>query len=254
VIALLAAATAATEPAWPPFLPARESFPAAVVERVERVWQAPTLSRAVRGRPAAVPFSTYVAFIDLPDVTAAAARFLELAKHEVRMLDDDLYEADDHDGARGRYRVLVREPTRRVVLSWGEHRGRLLGTIKGSALTLLDFEQADDRVEQSLRASVLIENAVAARLARVLVAVFGGVADRKLAEGFAVTAKVAEWAVREPGQFCDWLAREPLASERRARARALLSRCRPESSGRGPGDVVPSTAPLHAAVPPRAQE
>jgi hypothetical protein len=218
------------------------------------VWRDPTLSRAVRGRPAAVPFSTYVAFIDLPDVTAAAARFLEVAKYEVRVLGDDLYEADDHNGARGRYRVLVREPTRRVILSWGEHRGRVLGTIRGDALTVLDFAPANDRIEPRLRAYVLIENAIAARLARLLVAVFGGVADRKLAEGFAVTAKVAEWAAREPGPFCDWLAREPLPAERRARALGLVPGCRKESSGRGPGDVIPSTAPLHAAVPPPAQQ
>jgi hypothetical protein len=210
---------------WPPFLPPPGHFTALVAGAVERIWEDPTLSRTVRGRPAQVPFDVYVSFVDAPDVTAAAASHLGLARYEVDAIDADWYRADDHDGSRGIYRVLVRDPTRRVILSWGEHSGSLLGTIRGSALTVLDFTPSPDGVQQSLTAHVRIDNAVLAGLARVLVRVFGGVADRKLAEGFTVTARVAEWAVQDPAAFCAWLGREGPPGGRQERVRAVLPAC-----------------------------
>ena len=224
----LAVAVAAGEsaPPWPPFLPARDTFPPDLAVSVERVWTDPTLSRTVRGRSASVPFDTYLAFVDAPDVTTAAARFLKLARYRVTALAADWYEADDNDGSRGIYRILLREPHRRVVLSWGEHRGRILGAIGGSALTVIDLRERDGVVDQELAAYVRIDNAFAAALARLLLPIFGHLADRKLSEGFAVTAKVAEWALAHPGDFCAWLRREPLSSERREPLLQALPACR----------------------------
>jgi len=224
VVLSIAARTWADLPnhSWPPFLASRESFPPDIVAAIERVWLEPTLSRTVRGRPARVPFDVYAAFVDSPDVTAAAARHKKLAPYVVEALGDDRYRADDRAGARGFYRVLLRDPQRRVILSWGEHSGSLLGTISGSALTLLDLEPRGDAVDQTLTTQVRIDQTLAAALARVLVLVFGWLADRKLGEGFAVSAQVAEWAAERPAEFCEWLASEPLPSERRERLLAVL--------------------------------
>jgi hypothetical protein len=220
------AAVGGSAPPWPPFLPARDTFPPDLAVSVERVWTDPTLSRTVRGRSASVPFDTYIAFVDAPDVTTAAARFLKLAGYRVKALAADWYEADDNEGARGIYRVLLREPHRRVVLSWGEHHGGILGGIGGSALTVIDLRERDGVVDQELAAYVRIDNALAAALARLLLPIFGHLADRKLSEGFAVTAKVAEWALAHPGDFCAWLRREPLPAERREPLLQALPACR----------------------------
>jgi hypothetical protein len=72
---------------------------------------------------------------------------------------------------------------------------------------------------------VKLDNAVAARLARVLITLFGGLADRKLAEGFAVTGRVAEWAVEQRREFCQWLGREALRPGRRERVLAVFPDC-----------------------------
>ena len=221
-------------PPWPTFLASRDGFPPEVVSTVERVWSEPTLQRTVQGRSARVPFAVYVAFVDSPDVTAAAARFRKLARYEVEPLDDDRYLADDHDGARGVYRVLVREPHRRVMVSWGQHSGHILGTIRGSALTDLELTPRGETVEQTLTAYVRIDNRLAAALARLLIPLFGYLADRKLAEGIGVSAAVAEWAVEEPEAFCAWLAEEPLRPERRARILAALPSCQELSARRDP--------------------
>jgi hypothetical protein len=225
VAGVLALGGVALAAEWPPFLPGRDDYPPAVVRAIERVWIDPTLVREIHAAPAPVPTDLYLAFVDTPDVTAAAARHLGRARYDVRLVADDLYEANDHAGARGHYRVLLREPTRRVLLSWGSHAGSLLGTIEGSALTVLDFRAGNGRVEPRLAAYVHIDNRLAARLARVLITIFGQVADRKLTRGFAVTAAVAEWAATHPEAFCAWLEAEALPARHKAPFRALLRPC-----------------------------
>jgi len=225
LLALATGASGATANPWPSLLGSREAFPPDVSAAVERVWIEPTFSRTLNGRSAHVPFDVYVAFLDTPEVTAAAARFRKLATYEVRALDADRYWGTDGDGAQGVAQVLRREPRRRVLLSRGQQTGRILGTIRGSALTILDLEPRGDGVDSRLTAYVHIDNRVAASVARLLVASFGLLADRKLGEGMRVTGEVAEWAVDPSGGFCDWLVREPLPPERRARILTALPAC-----------------------------
>jgi hypothetical protein len=234
VAALLATVllTPGPEGGWPGFLAPRETHLPDVIASVERVWLEPTLSRSVRGKPAAVPFGLYVALVDAPEITARAARVLALARYEVRVLDEDRYQADDNEGARGVYRVLARTPHRRVILSSGEHRGSILGTITGSALTVLDLTERDGAVQPHLSAYVHIDPPVAAWLARLLLPVFGAVADRKLSAGFAVTAGVARWAMEQPAEFCGWLRQESFSRERRDRIVVELAGCADAASRR----------------------
>jgi|SRR5262245_5957102 len=225
VLALATGAGGASAQPWPPVLASRESYPPDVSATVERVWSDPTLSRTVKGRVAHVPLDVYVAFLDAPDVTAAAARFRGLASYDIQAVDDSRYLASDGAGARGSAEVLQRQPRRVVVLSRGEHTGPFLGTISGSALTIIDLEPQQRGVNPTLVAYVYIDNALAASLARTLVPTFGFIADRKLGEGMRVTAEVAEWAVDPSGGFCEWLTREPLPPARRARILAVLPSC-----------------------------
>lgn len=210
---------------WPTFLPPPAAFSGDIVTTVERLWLAPTLVRTVRERPTRAPFDVYVALVDSPEVTAAAARLLGLARWEVEARDDGWYRATDNDGAEGLWRLLTREPTRRVVLSRGEHSGGILGRIGGSALTVLDLEPNAHGVETTLTARVHLDNRLAAALARVLIGVFGRLADRKLAEGLKVTGRVAEWAMEHPADFCAWLTGEPLPPPARERVVAALTDC-----------------------------
>src|SRR5207249_2586469 len=117
MLALATGASGAPAQLWPPVLGSREGYPPDVSAAVERVWSDPTLSRTVRGRAAHVPLDVYVAFLDTPDVTAAAARFRGLGRYEIRALDDGHYLASDGVGARGSAQVLRRQPRRVVVLS-----------------------------------------------------------------------------------------------------------------------------------------
>src|SRR3990172_534747 len=247
VLLVALAAAAADEPAapaWPPFLEPRGAFPEAVVVAVERVWREPTLARPGRPRPTPVPFALFAALVDAPEVTAAAARHRARARWQVRALGDGRWEAEDGDGARGRYRVLRRDERRRIILSSGEHSSFLLGTITGSALTVLDLEPREDGVAQSLSAWVRIDNPVAAFLARVLITLFGGVADRKLAAGLRVTAATASGRRSPPAGPRPLIARpDRLPDERRIAATASSS-----ASGR----ARPTARPGSSLLPRRA--
>jgi hypothetical protein len=179
----------------------------------------------INGPSARVPLDVYVTFVDLPEVTAAAARFRGIRSYEMHALDDDRYWGDDGDGARFVARVLRREPRRRVFLFQGQHMSPFLGTISGSALTVLDLEPQDGEIRPHLTAYVSIANRGAATLARALVPTFGFIADRKLGEGLRVTSAVAEWAVDRSGGFCDWLEHEPIPPVQRDRISAALPTC-----------------------------
>ena len=211
--ALLTAAAPAAE--WPAFLPPAARFSGRVVADVESAFGAPTLKRTVTAKPAPVPLRTYLGFVDAPDLTAAAARHLRLARYEVAMLGPDSYRADDKSGNRGWYSVLERDGGRRVILSWGAHEGPLTGTIRGHALSILEFEDLGDQTAQTIHAWVRIDSGAAAAIVRALAPIFGHVIDSKLTEGFGVTARVAEWALEHPAEFCDWLQQEPSLGERR---------------------------------------
>jgi hypothetical protein len=224
-LGLLSVAAGPAPADWPSFVPPRSSLAAGVASTIEQVWRHPTFARTVEGVAAPVSLDVYDAFVDAPDVTAAAARHLRLAKYDVRVLDDDWYQASDGRGARGLYRVLVRDRHRRVIVSWGSHSGAILGTVTGSALTLLEFDDRAGQVGQKLTAYVLIDNTVAAALARTLVPVFGGLVDRKLTEGFQVTATVAEWATSRPSEFCAWVRDHVADGERARRLLAAVGSC-----------------------------
>ena len=73
LLAFAADSAGAAVAPWPPALGTRAAFSPEVTAAVERVWDRPTLSRTVNGPTARVPIGVYTAFVDAPDVTAAAA-------------------------------------------------------------------------------------------------------------------------------------------------------------------------------------
>lgn len=215
----------------PPFLPEPERFPAEIRNEIASVWSRYTLTRVVSGQPARAPLDLFRLFVDLPEVTAAGARHLGLAKYRVHQLGPDYYEAQDGEGAEGTYRVLLRTPQRRVILTWGGHSSRILGRITGASLTLLTFEPepGDDgapRIAQRVETFVRIDNAVAAFFARILLPLFSGYADRKIAETFNVTAQVSAWAHEDPTAFCQWLGNQPETARYSGEFAPLLPPCR----------------------------
>lgn len=222
------AADAADE--FPPFLPGAVNFSPDVKTEIQGVWNDHTLTRVVEGRPARAPLEMYRLFVDHPDVTAAASRRLGLTKYQVRALGPDRFAAEDGEGAKGAYRVLLKDERRRIILSRGSYEGSLLH-VSGASLTILSFEPrtgegGTPEVTQRVETFVRIENQVAAFFVRLLLPLFSGYADRKLAETFNVTAQVSEWAARNEEAFCAWLGNSDDLSASREAFASVLSACR----------------------------
>lgn len=208
---------------WPPFLRAPREYPPHIANAVGRLWNDPTFTRTVRGEPAPVPLAFYLRFVDAPDVAAAAARHLGLTTYEVRARGDAWWETTG-GGAQGVFRVLARDGGRRVLLSWGTHRGSILGTIGGSALTQLTFGDDDGRVTQRLDVNAIIDAGLAAGLTRPFLLLFGWFVDRKLGEALRTAAAAAAWAHANPTDFCAWLDRT-VTGDRRAEALEVFHEC-----------------------------
>jgi hypothetical protein len=223
LLALAVIAAGSDARAWPPFLPGQEAYAPPVAEAVRRLWLDATFTRSVRGEPAPVPLSFYLRFIDVPDVAAAAARHLGLTTYEVRPLGGDWY-AVDGGGAQGVYRVLERDGGRRVLLSWGTHRGSILGAVGGSALTRLEFADDRGRAAQQLAVNAIIDNGLVAGLARPALVLFGWFVDRKLNEAFRTAAAAAAWAHARPDAFCAWLS-DAVTEARRAEVLPVFEEC-----------------------------
>lgn len=208
---------------WPPFLRASEEYPAQIASAVRRLWSDATFTRTVSADSAPVPLAFYLRFVDAPDLTAAAARHRRLTTYHIKRLGDDWYETNG-GGAQGIYRVLVRDGGRRVILSWGTHRGSILGVVGGSALTRLEFAADGSRAAQRLVVNVIIDNGVAAGITRTMLPFFGWFVDRKLTEAFRTTAAAAAWAHDKPDEFCAWLG-DAFAADRRAELLEVFAEC-----------------------------
>jgi hypothetical protein len=209
---------------WPPFLRASSEYPADISNSVRRLWSDATFTRTVSGEPVPVPLAFYLRFVDVPDVTAAAARHLRLTTYDVKVLGGEWYEADDGNRTRGVYHVLARDGSRRVVVSWGTHHGSILGTIGGSALTRLEFADDRGRATQRLVVNAIIDNGLVAGMTRPILLLFGWLVDRKLGEAFRTAATVAIWAHDNPPEFCAWLD-TTFAGDRRARILEVFGEC-----------------------------
>lgn len=217
---------------WPPFLRARSEYPADLANTVKRLWIDPTFTRTVSAEPVPVPLASYLRFVDVPDVTAAAARHLGLTTYDVRALGAEWYEADDGNRTRGVYRVLARDGGQRVVVSWGTHHGSILGTIGGSALTRLEFADERGRATPRLVVNAIIDNGLVAGMTRPILLLFGWFVDRKLGEAFRTAATVAVWAHEDPREFCAWLG-TTFAGDRRANIVEVFGECAPAERAAG---------------------
>jgi hypothetical protein len=216
---------------FPPFITEPERLPPAVRREVSDIWKRRTVMRVARGESTRVPLDLYTLFVDLPEVTAAAGRHLGVGAYQITRRGPDAYAVADSEGAHGDYRVIAKAPGQRVLVARLERTVRLLGDVRGAALTSVALsERRDDDgravVTQRVETVARIDHRVAAVVARILVPLFPSYADRKIGEVFHIAARVAEWSVDDPAEFCRWLAAEPEVARQRALFAAHIGECR----------------------------
>ncbi len=194
------------EGAWPPFLPAPSQVPDADV--VQDLWENVTFKRAVEAPQLNVPMPVYESIIDAPDILAAAANHLGLTDESAEAAPDGGFELHSPDGSVARYRVLVREKERRIILSQGTLVLSGLA-VKATVLGELRISMSNNLIHQNLRVFIRVKNPILSWFAHFVVYFLPKVADQELLRGFRLTHGVATWAASDPAGFCHWLASRP---------------------------------------------
>lgn len=153
--------------------------------------------------------AVYRFLLDHPDFAASVARALRLGEYRVTPVEDG-YWGDDNRGATGTIRVVYADEHRRLYHLEGRYQRRLLPTIEGQLLVLLEFRHhADERggsvVEQSLTGHVRIDTPVVGTVALVMGALSRPLVERtverKVRHFFGTVARVSRWAYEEPEQI-----------------------------------------------------
>lgn len=162
-----------------------------------------------------------------PDFAANVARALKEGKYRVRQTTAG-YEADDGHGAHGFFKPVLTDGDRRVFYLEGRYDQPFLPTLSGRLVLVLETRHhtnssgtsyAETRVASFLR----LDNAVLARLARVVLPLSKSLMDRRIRRFFRHVERVSQRAYDDPEGLAEELARHPdLPAERVTQFRQAL--------------------------------
>ena len=168
------------------------------------------------------------ALLDRPDLCAFLARRRGLARYAVRALSPGVWRGADGADTDGVVRLVERAATRRVYYAEGEHRSRVLPTMRAQAVVemyLVGRPGPDGQFTRAtLRVCVRAENPVVARAAKALSTLVRRLVRRKLSRALEVSVLVGRYARADPAGFAADAAAFPDFT--REQAAALLARLR----------------------------
>ena len=215
---VVVAAALAAAPALPPGLDAL--IPADRGAEVAPIVADPTFVRRLEFQVRA-DVGVYTFLLDHPDLNAALARPLGIARYEVVQVGPGKYRGHDGAGNTGTVDVFSAGGPARAFLERGVSPGWWFGDIGGRVVALVAFSAEGGSVRGTVTVWARIDRGVVDLLLRLLKPVVGRFLDRKLREQFTVAAGVAEAAAQHPDRVCPLLGTGAgeLAEERQALAR-----------------------------------
>ncbi len=205
-------------------------------ERLRDVMDGAAFQRTVRGLNFRSHEPVFLYLVDHPDLAAAAARALGVAKYRIERRSDGTYWGDDARGAKGIIEVVYADSHKRVVHAQGTYDTKWLPTIHARIVLILEFEHRNgadgqSRVTNDLKGYLRMDNAFLDALARLVGPIVGSTVDRKVARTFAIAGKVSERAYDDPAGFLQALRNAPDVDRRHLAA--LAARLGQADGGRG---------------------
>jgi hypothetical protein len=202
-----------------------DRLPAAQQERLKGVMDGAAFHRTVLGLTFRSHEPLFLYLVDHPDVAAAAARALGVAKYRIEQRPDGTYWGDDARGAKGTMEVVYADSRKRVLHAEGTYDTKWLPTIYARIVLILEFEHGNGpdgqtRVTNDLTGYLRVDNAFVGALARLVGPIVGGAVDRKVARTFGVAGKVCERAYDDPAGFLQVLRNAPDVDRRHLTALA----------------------------------
>jgi hypothetical protein len=209
---LLAAwlSTAGAEPAAP-VLP--EQVPAEDRARLMRVAEAASVSTHVDAEPFVSRAAVFEYLLDHPEFATHVTQALKLARYRIWHTAEGLY-LDDGWGVTGHFTVVYAGRGKRVMYAWGQYKPRVLPSIRGQAVVMLEYgfqpaAQGRDVVSSTVTGFVKLDNRVLAAASKLASNLAQTKADTEARKLMKVFARVSQAVHDNPAGVCEQLRQRP---------------------------------------------
>ena len=203
-------------PAWGQAIPL-EALPPEVQRLVNDVAGHAVFSHQVRKITYRSRKEVFRFLTEHPEFAATVARILRVGDYQVTRIADS-YWGDDSRGAKGLFRVLHVDETRRLYYFEGSYSGRLLPTIHGRVLIVEETQHhlsqdGTSYAETKLTGYLRLDSAVTEFLARITRPIAEAAVERKVRRFFRTVSRMSQYAHDDPEGFYEILAQHPELSE-----------------------------------------
>jgi hypothetical protein len=209
---LLAAwlSTAGAEPAVP-VLP--EQVPAEDRARLMRVAEAASVSTRVDAEPFVARAAVFEYLLDHPEFATHVTQALKLARYRIWHTAEGLY-LDDGWGVTGHFTVVYAARGQRVMYAWGQYKPRVLPSIRGQAVVMLEYgfqpaAQGRDVVSSTVTGFVKLDNRVLAAASKLASNLAQTKADTEARKLMKVFARVSQAVHDNPAGVYEQLRQRP---------------------------------------------
>jgi hypothetical protein len=172
---------------------------------------------AVSTRVAAEPFvgrrDVFQFLLDHPEFAAHVTRALRLARYRIWREADGLH-LDDGWGAVGTFAVVYASPTTRVMHARGQYRPRLLPSIHGEAVVVIEYDAhpaapGRDAISAAVTGFVRLDSPLLALASRLVTAVASAKADREAHRLVKVFARASHAIDENPAAVYEQVRQRP---------------------------------------------
>jgi hypothetical protein len=211
--ALLLAACLSTVGAEParPVLP--EKIPAQERARLMRVAEGASVSTQVDAEPFVSRAPVFEYLLDHPEFATHVTQALKLARYRIWQTPEGLY-LDDGWGATGHFTVVYAARGTRVMYAWGQYKPRILPSIRGQAVVMVEYgfrpvDHGRDLVSSTVTGFVKLDSRMLATASKLASGLAQSKADSEARKLMRIFAKVSKAVQENPAGVYEQLRQRP---------------------------------------------
>ena len=195
----------------PPLLP--EQMPTAERVRLMQVAETASVSTQVDGEPFPCRSDIFEYLVDHPEFATHVTQMLKLARYRIWRTPEGLY-LDDGWGATGHFAFVYVAPGTRVMYAWGQYKPKILPSIRGQAVIMLEYgfrptAHGRDLVTSKVTGFVKLDSRVLAFASRLVSSVAQNKADTEARKLVKVFARVSQAVQENPSSVYEQLRQRP---------------------------------------------
>ncbi len=138
-------------------------------------------------------------------------RELKLARYNIYEDDPGSYRWIDPEGVYSRFKLIYKEPGKRIYFGSGYYAGRLTPRIDGSAIIVFLYRQVTvgdkSYMQSEIYGYIQVDNILFSTLAKVLRPILPLVVRKRMGNLINVTRTLSEWIAEDPTEVYHLLAR-----------------------------------------------